>query len=124
MFKKLVCVQCPIGCKLNIEISGNDNSILKIDGNKCKRGIDYAQDEIKDPKRILTTSIKVVGGELPLVSVKTDKPISIKYIKIIMNILRSYEVKAPIKRGEIIIQNILDTKANIVATRTVKKSTS
>ncbi|MEN2983647.1 MAG: DUF1667 domain-containing protein [Dictyoglomaceae bacterium] len=124
MFRKLVCVQCPIGCKLNVEISGDDNSILKIDGNKCKRGIDYAQDEIKDPKRILTTSIKVVGGELPLVSVKTDKPISIKYIKIIMNILKSYEVKAPIKRGEIIIQNILDTRANIVATRTVKKSTS
>ncbi|MCX7845949.1 MAG: DUF1667 domain-containing protein [Dictyoglomaceae bacterium] len=121
MLKKFVCVQCPIGCKLIIEIRDDENSIRNIEGYKCKRGVEYAEDEIRDPKRILTTSIKVIGGELPLVSVKTDKPISIKYIKDVMNVIKNYKIKAPIKRGDIIIQNIVNTKVNIVATRTVKR---
>ncbi|HOJ92751.1 MAG TPA: DUF1667 domain-containing protein [Dictyoglomaceae bacterium] len=120
MIKRFVCVQCPIGCKLTVEIKDDDNSIIKIEGNRCQRGIAYAEDEIKDPKRIITTSIKVIGGELPLVSVKTDKPIPKKYIKDVMDIIKSKEVKAPVKRGDIIIENILDTNVNIVATRSVE----
>lgn len=121
MIKKFVCVQCPVGCKLTVEIKDNENSIIKVEGNKCNRGIEYAKDEIEDPKRILTTSIKVIDGELPLVSVKTDKPIPKKYISTIMKIIKNYEIKAPIKRGDIIIKNIIDTDINIIATRTVEE---
>lgn len=121
MLKKFVCVQCPLGCKLTVEINEDENSIIRIEGNRCQRGIEYAEDEIRDPKRVLTTSIKVIGGELPLVSVKTDKPISKKYIKEVMNIIKEKEVKAPVKRGDVIIQNILNTEVNIIATRSVEK---
>ncbi|PMQ01392.1 MAG: molybdopterin oxidoreductase [Dictyoglomus sp. NZ13-RE01] len=119
MIKKFVCVQCPLGCKLTVELNGNE--IVKIEGNRCKRGIEYAEDEIKDPKRVLTTSIKVIGGNLPLVSVRTDKPIPKRYIKEIMEIIKEKEVKAPVKRGDVIIQNIMNTGANIIATRSVEK---
>jgi len=121
MIKKLVCIQCPMGCKLIVNIDESNNNILKIEGNKCLRGIDYANDEIKAPKRILTSSVKVNGGDLPLVSVKTDRPIPKKLIKEIMLILKEIEINAPIKRGDIIIKNILNSGANIVATRSIKK---
>jgi len=121
MIKKLVCIQCPMGCKLIVNIDESNSNILKIEGNKCPRGIDYANDEIKDPKRILTSSVKVNGGDLPLVSVKTDRPIPKKLIKEIMLILKEIEINAPIKRGDIIIKNILNSGANIVATRSIKK---
>jgi CxxC motif-containing protein len=110
-----------MGCKLIVNIDESNNNILKIEGNKCLRGIDYANDEIKDPKRILTSSVKVNGGDLPLVSVKTDRPIPKKLIKEIMLILKEIEINGPIKRGDIIIKNILNSGANIVATRSIKK---
>ena len=113
----VTCILCPIGCEIRVNIK--DLSI--IDGAKCKRGIEYSKNEIINPKRTITTSILVKNGDLPLVSVKTSKPIPKNKIFKILEIIKKKSVDAPIKIGEIIIENILDTGSDIVATKTIKK---
>jgi len=121
--RKVVCVLCPLGCKIRIELDEEGN-ILSISGNKCPRGEGYAKDEIKDPKRVVTTSVKVLNGELPLASVKTDGPIPKKYIFELMKILKSVEMKAPVNVGDVVVRNIFETNVNVVITRSVGKKVS
>jgi len=115
---EIVCVQCPMGCKLKI-IMDEENKISDISGYTCERGKQYAVQEITDPKRIIPSSIKVVNGELPLVSVKIDRPVSKKLISEIMLIIKKSAVTAPVKVGQVLVKNILGTGADIVATRQV-----
>lgn len=121
--RKVVCVLCPLGCKIRIELDEEGN-ILSISGNKCPRGEGYAKDEIKDPKRVVTTSVKVLDGELPLASVKTDGPIPKKYIFELMKILKSVEMNAPVNVGDVVVRNIFETNVNVVITRSVGKKVS
>ncbi len=121
--RKVVCVLCPLGCKIRIELDEEGN-ILSISGNKCPRGEGYAKDEIKDPKRVVTTSVKVLDGELPLASVKTDGPIPKKYIFELMKILKNVEMKAPVNVGDVVVRNIFETNVNVVITRSVGEKTS
>lgn len=118
----LTCILCPIGCKILVKTNGMNFKIIK--GNKCERGIDYSRNEILYPRRILTTSVLVKNGEWPLVSVRSSKPILKKYLLNILNETKRMIVKAPVKSGQIIIKNVEDTGINIIATKTVKKSSS
>ena len=113
----ITCILCPIGCEIRI----NRKELFIIDGAKCKKGIEYSKNEVLNPKRILTTSILVKNGILPLVSVKTSIPIPKEKIFIILGIIKRTSVNAPIEIGEIIIKNILDTGSDIIATKTIKK---
>ncbi len=113
---ELTCITCPIGCKLKVLLEGS--RIISIEGNKCPKGIIYVQNEI-DPKRILITVIKVVGGNLPVVSVKTSEPIPKNLRLDAMKILSKVVIKAPIKVGDIVVKNLLELGANVIATRDV-----
>jgi len=117
--KKITCIVCPIGCKILVRTNGKQFEILN--GNKCKRGIEYARNEALDPRRILTTSILVKGGEWPLVSVKTTEPIPKDKIFTVLKKVHQITVDAPVKSGQIILKNIDNTGINIVATKTVKR---
>lgn len=119
MIRELTCVSCPVGCTIRVELFGN--AILHIQGNRCPRGKAYAQEEITDPKRILTTSIKVLHGDYPLVSVRTDRPIPKRLIPEVMAAIRALCVEAPVEMGQVLITDVLGTGANILATRTVQK---
>ena len=114
---KITCILCPIGCEIRI----NKKLLMIIDGAKCNKGIEYSKNEVLNPKRILTTSILVKNGIFPLVSVKTNKPIPKDEIFNILKIIKNKSVNAPIYIGDIIIKNILDTGADIIATKTVEK---
>ena len=120
MLKNIVCVQCPIGCKIKVELN-EDGHIKSISGNRCPRGVEYAKDEIRDPKRVVPTSIRVLNGELPLASVKTDKPIPKRFIPELMKIVREIKVEAPVRVGDIVVKDLFGTRANLVVTRTVRR---
>lgn len=115
--KKMTCINCPLGCSLEISIMGED---IQVSGNKCKRGHEYGVNEIKDPRRIITSTIKALGGDKPLVSVKTDREIPKKLMLEAMKIINQNSASAPVKIGDILIKNILETGVNIVATSSVK----
>lgn len=115
MLKELTCVSCPIGCQLKVELS-DKNEVLSVSGNTCKRGEKYAHDECTNPVRMLTTTIKVNGGSLPVIPVKTSVPIPKSKMFQCMEVINNQVVDAPIKMGEVLISNICDTGADIVAT--------
>ena len=117
MEKKLTCVSCPIGCGITVRIE--NNVVTRIAGNQCPRGETYAQQEAIDPMRVLPTSVRVIGGELPLVSVKTDRPVPKRLILRIMNYVRTLSIEAPVKIGQVVAEHLLGTSASLVATREV-----
>jgi len=117
VIREFPCVSCPLGCLLHVELK--DEKIERIEGNRCPRGEAYAREEITDPKRVLATSVKVLGGDYPLVSVRTDRPIPKRLIPTIMEIVRGLCIKAPVEIGQVLVANLAGTGANLIATRRV-----
>ena len=118
MIKNINCIICPLSCEIKIHIKGQSH-ITKISGYKCKKGKIYAKEEIISPKRILTTTMLTSDKYNPLVSVKTDKPLPKKLLFKIIKILNKKKLKAPVKIGQIIIKNVLNTGADIVSTSSI-----
>jgi CxxC motif-containing protein len=117
MEKRLICVSCPIGCEITVKME--DGSVVGVSGNKCPRGEAYARQEAIDPMRVLPTSVKVIGGDLPLVSVKTDRPVPKRLIAQIMDYIKTLSVDAPVNIGDVLAEDLLGTGADLVATRRV-----
>ena len=118
--KEITCIVCPIGCKILVKSDGTQFEIL--DGNKCKKGIEYARNEALDPRRMLTTSVLVENGEWPLVSVKSSQPVPKEKVFPALKEIKKMRIKAPVESGQIIIKNVADIGIDIVATKTVEKS--
>ncbi len=117
--KEITCIVCPIGCKILVKVDGDQ--IRNIDRNKCKRGIDYVQNEALNPRRMLTTSVLVNGGKWPLVSVKSSQPIPKEKVFRVLKEMKKTKIKAPIKSGQKILKNVANTGIDLLATKTVKK---
>ncbi len=115
--KVLTCIICPLGCTISVKVRGA--KVLGCEGNTCARGSTYAHDEVLHPKRTLTSSVLVIGGRWPLVSVRTSKPVPKEKIKAVMKEIKARSVKAPVKAGTVIIKNVARTGADIVATRSI-----
>ena len=111
MKRDLVCIICPKGCNLRVEIEGL--KVISVCGNTCKRGIDYAINECTNPVRCVTTTIKTIDGET--VAVKTDKAIPKDKVFELMEIINRQTVSLPISVGDVIIKNIFG--CNIIATQ-------
>lgn len=111
--KELICIVCPKGCHLLIDEENN----CKVTGNQCARGEEYGRVELTAPTRVVTSTVCAQGGLHPRLSVKTDSPIPKKKIMEAMTLLDGITVQAPIRTGDIIVKNLLNTGANFVATR-------
>lgn len=123
--KELICVVCPKGCHLEATLEkGREIQINVIDGELCEKGLKWAEQELINPMRTITSSILVIGGELPLVSVRTDSPIPLGDIFEVMKAVKSARAEAPIKIGETLIKNPAGIPCNIIATRNVNEIVS
>lgn len=114
MVKKLTCIECPMGCDIEVQLDGG--KILSISGNTCPRGKLYAENEITCPKRVITTTVKSECGKP--VPVKTDAPVSKVDTFILMEKINKLKIKLPAKIGDVIVENIADG-ANLVVTANV-----
>lgn len=115
MQTKIICITCPVGCSL--EVTYEDQKVIKVEGNQCRKGIDYAQNELKDPRRMVTTTVKVKGGLHPLVPVYTSAPIPKPLIFELVKKLRQIELKAPVRVGQVILKDFLGTGVDVLAAR-------
>ncbi|MCR5592147.1 MAG: DUF1667 domain-containing protein [Saccharofermentans sp.] len=115
MNKEIICINCPVGCRITVT-DETETHTMKVSGNECKRGHEYAIQEITQPKRMITAVVLVKGGDEPL-SVKTSIPIPKECIQHIMKEISLLEVRPPIRQGEVLISNICETGADIVATK-------
>lgn len=112
--KVIRCIVCPTGCQIQAISKGSD---IVFEGYTCKRGLEYAQQEYFEPKRILTTTIRVENGFLPLIPVRTDKPILKVKLNEVLNEIAKTQVNAPIQMGDILIENVLGLESNVIASR-------
>lgn len=116
--RELICINCPIGC--NLEVLIDDNNIT-VKGNSCKRGEAYGIKECTNPTRIVTTTVLVKGGGESVLPVKTERDIPKDKIFDCVRALKHVVVEAPVNIGDIIVSNIACTGVNIVATKSIEK---
>lgn len=113
---KMVCIVCPMGCIMDVEIGDE----IKVSGNTCKRGFEYAVKESTNPTRVITSTVGVNNGELQVVPVKTKGEVPKNMIMDCMKVIRKIRVNAPVKTGDVLLDGILGTGVSIVATRDVE----
>ncbi len=113
----LICIGCPLGCPLTVEMEGNE--VKSVSGNTCPRGDAYAKKELTNPTRIVTSTVRVAGGKLAMVSVKTQSDIPKDKIFDCVKALKDVEVTAPVKIGDVIVENVAGTGVNVIATKNV-----
>lgn len=110
---EMVCIVCPIGCHMEVDVE-ND---YKTTGNQCPRGPKYAKEELTAPKRVVTTTVKITGGIYNRITVKTKEAIPKELVFKCMEELNNVEVHSPVKMGDVVLENVLGTGIDIVATR-------
>lgn len=110
--KHITCIRCPIGCQLTVEVT--DGVVTKVEGNLCKRGVEYAQSECVHPVRTLTTTVRVLNGD-PL-PVRSREPLPKEMIFSCMDVLRTVLVTAPVAAGTVIVADICGTGIDMIAT--------
>ena len=116
--RDLICVSCPIGCAITVELDDN-GQVISVTGNTCKRGDSYARQECTHHDRMLTSTVKVEGGRLQVGPVKSSVPVPKEMLFDCMSEINKVTVKAPVKIGDVVLKNILNTGADIVATNEV-----
>ena len=107
-----------MGCSLRVE---KDGEKIVVTGAKCKRGSQYAQDEILNPKRSVTTTVVILNGEIRRLPVRTKNPFPLRRISELIQFLSTIEAEAPVHVGQVIATNSLGEGVDIIATRTVLK---
>ena len=116
---ELICVNCPKGCTL--EVTHEGVSVLKVLNASCKRGDDYAREELSDPRRMVATTVRIEGGIHPLLPVATRAPFPKPRIHDLLAQLRSVRLTAPVKMGEVVLQDALGTGVDVIASRDITR---
>jgi len=115
MERNLICISCPLGCRLAVNIGSADE--IAVSGNRCKRGENYAREEIRDPKRTVTAVVRTDSPSHRYLPVRTDQPLSKKHINALLNELYRLTIPEPVEIGQLVIQNFRETGVNVIATR-------
>ena len=110
--RDMTCIVCPLGCQLHVELDGD--KIVSVSGNTCPRGKQYAIDECTHPMRTITSTARTENGEV--IPVKTDRTIPKELMFDCMKEINKAVVKLPAKIGDVAVENILGTGANVVVT--------
>ena len=113
----LVCIGCPLGCPLEVEMESAE--VLTVTGHTCRNGEKYARKELTNPTRIVTSTVRVSGGTLAVVSVKTASDIPKGKIFDCVRELQAIDLTAPVAIGDVIIENVCGTGVSVVATKNV-----
>jgi len=116
--REIVCIVCPVGCRITAVLE--NGGVADIKGNTCERGADYARAEIMAPMRNITTIVKVDGGDLPYVSVKTSAPIPKALMLDAVRAAGGLQPAAPVNIGDVLMKDVLGTGSDIVATLRVR----
>lgn len=118
------CTTCPSECLLSVEVErdadGNVAAVHSVTGNSCPRGDKFAHQELTCPIRVLTTTVAVSGGDEALLPVRTAEAIPLELHTQAMALIRGLVVEAPIHMGDVVLENLLDTNVNLVASMDIE----
>ncbi|MCB2342309.1 DUF1667 domain-containing protein [Clostridium estertheticum] len=115
--RELTCIGCPVGCALTVELKGKE--VISVSGNNCKIGETYGKKECTNPTRIVTSSVFVSGGNAKVLPVKTQSDIPKDLMFDCVKALKGIIMKAPIHIGDVVLENVLNTGVNIIATKNI-----
>ncbi len=113
---RLTCILCPVGCELEVRITERG---LDVRGHQCEKGIGFATEEVLHPKRNLATSVPVKGSETRLVSVRLSDRVPREMIFPILREIEKVRPEPPVRRGQVLIADVLGTGVDVIATRTI-----
>lgn len=113
MAKEIVCIQCPQGCRLQVSFRGQD---LVVQGNKCPRGVSYAQGEVTNPCRTLTTTVGTSYADFPRLPVRTLGEVPLARIFACMEEINAVRVERRLHPGDVVIPNLAGTHVPLIAT--------
>ncbi len=116
---KVKCIRCPKGCDLEVKIYKDGK--LEVEGNECSLGREYAEQEAKEPKRVIFTTVKIRGARYPRLPIRTKEPIPKEKVFEAVLEAKEVEVEAPIKIGEVILDNVAGTGVPFIAERSMEK---
>ena len=110
---ELTCIVCPNGCTLDVR---RDGEKITVSGNRCPRGEKFAVSELTAPTRTLCTTVATVFPETPVLPVRTSREIPRERLFDVMKEINGVRVSSRVKRGDVIIPNVLELGADIIAT--------
>jgi CxxC motif-containing protein len=114
-----VCVVCPIGCEIDVVHDGS--KIISMEGNKCEKSKEFVSQELIEPMRILTTTVRIQGSRWSVIPVRTDKAVPKRLFPQVMKRLRRITLQAPVNMLDVVVRDILRIGANVIATRTMHR---
>ena len=115
--KDLICIMCPKGCHLKVD----EEHGYTVTGNRCPRGAEYGHNELKNPPRVIPSTVRLRSKSACRLPVKTDGQIPKYMMKEAMRLLDKVEVTAPVHVGDVVVDNIFRTGVHFVATKTVEE---
>lgn len=110
--RNLTCIVCPRGCQMTVTLE--DGKVVSVDGNFCKRGVTYANDECTNPRRTVTSTVRCLDGSI--VAVKTENTIPKEKMFEVMKEINQAHPEGRLKIGDVVIENVCGTGVNVVAT--------
>lgn len=114
---QITCIVCPIGCELRID---HNEGELKVEGNQCKRGIDYANAEFEDPRRVVTGTCAISNARIPRIPVRSTTGVPVESISNFLIEMYALDVSAPVTIGALLAHDVAGTGVDLVATMSVK----
>jgi len=122
--RNLTCIICPAGCSLDAEEDKSSENNLSVKGNLCPRGVSYAQEELRSPRRVVTATALIEGGSdfhgsVRRVPVKSSRPCPREKINALLSDIYKLKVPLPVKAGDVIIAGWEGSDIDIIATRSI-----
>ena len=117
--QSMICIRCPLGCRLEVELQ--PDRIWKIDGHTCKKGKEHGLQEVTDPRRMVTTTVWIRGALWRRMPVRTAEAVPKDTVMAVCRALHGVELEAPVRTGDIVLDNAAGTGIPIVATRSLDR---
>jgi CxxC motif-containing protein len=117
MDREIICIMCPLGCRMKVQVEGQE--VKQVEGERCKKGVKYAQQEVTFPGRILTTTVITDNPEMPLLPVRSNKALPKEKLIGCMKHISKHSVTGSVQLGQTVIENILGLGADIIACRAI-----
>jgi CxxC motif-containing protein len=117
--KHFVCVVCPVGCEIDVVHEGS--RVVSMEGNRCEKSEEFVRQELIEPMRILTTTVRIQGSRWLVMPVRTDRAVPKRLFPRIMKRLRRIQLQAPVNMLDVVVSDVLRTGTNVIASRTMPR---
>ncbi|MDR0877329.1 MAG: DUF1667 domain-containing protein [Treponema sp.] len=92
---------------------------FSVSGNRCKRGIAFAETEMTNPTRSLTTTVRTAFPGVPVLPVRTAGEIPKGKIPELMQFLNTVTVREALPAGAAVAENVFGLGINVIATSNI-----